>query len=58
MALAPHIIKARIDAMPEGEEKDKRERMFYLQAEICGYMLLAMCAGIVGFMGYAVWRAI
>ena len=58
MALAPHIIKDRIDAMPDGEEKDKHERMFYLQAEICGYFLLVTATGILAFMGYAIWRAI
>ena len=34
MALPPHIIKRKIDAMPDGLEKDKKLKSFNIQMKI------------------------
>lgn len=54
MALPPHIVKGRIDSMPDGPEKDRRLASFHRQIRICtwGYfvMLLVAAATTIGLL--------
>ena len=44
MALPPHIIKKRIDAMPDGPEKEKKLKRFHRDITICtwGYAIMLL----------------
>ena len=42
MALPPHIIKKKIDAMPDGPEKEKKLKSFRLQLKIGMWIQLIM----------------
>jgi len=44
MALPPHIVKRRIDAMPEGPEKQKQLKSFDRQMRIVAVAYPAMLA--------------
>lgn len=40
MLIPPHVIKAKIDAMPDGPEKERKLKNWHRQMEFCSWLLL------------------